>query len=130
MKKGGRVFIEDEKGKRLKRSKKKSQKGENVTLTIDAAIQEKIFNEMKTEAGSSAAVNPKTGETIALVSSPAYNPNIIVRGASKAQREAWSNDSKLPMTNRFTQAFVPGSVFKTITGAIGLETKHKSEGRI
>lgn len=44
---------------------------------------------MKTEAGSSAAVNPKTGETIALVSSPAYNPNIIVRGASKAQREAW-----------------------------------------
>ena len=77
---------------------------------------------MKTEAGSSAAVNPKTGETIALVSSPAYNPNIIVRGASKAQREAWSNDSKLPMTNRFTQAFVPGSVFKTITGAIGLET--------
>ena len=61
---------------------------------------------MKTEAGSSAAVNPKTGETIALVSSPAYNPNIIVRGASKAQREAWSNDSKLPMTNRFTQAFV------------------------
>ena len=77
---------------------------------------------MKTEAGSSAAVNPKTGETIALVSSPAYNPNIIVRGASKAQREAWSNDSKLPMMNRFTQAFVPGSVFKTITGAIGLET--------
>ena len=38
--KGGRVFIEDEKGKRLKRSKK-SKEGENVTLTIDAAIQEK-----------------------------------------------------------------------------------------
>ncbi|WP_282048437.1 NTF2-like N-terminal transpeptidase domain-containing protein, partial [Bacillus cereus] len=116
--KGGRVFIEDEKGKEIKNvAKKEAKEGENVTLTIDAAIQEKIFNEMKTEAGSSAAVNPKTGETIALVSSPAYNPNIIVRGASKAQREAWSNDSKLPMTNRFTQAFVPGSVFKTITGA-------------
>ena len=38
---------------------------------------------MKNEAGSSAAINPKTGETIALVSSPAYNPNTIVRGASK-----------------------------------------------
>ena len=41
-------------GKRLKRSKKEAKEGENVTLTIDAAIQEKIFNEMKTEAGSSA----------------------------------------------------------------------------
>ena len=38
--KGGRVFIEDEKGKRLKRSKE-AKEGENVTLTIDAAIQEK-----------------------------------------------------------------------------------------
>ena len=57
-------------GKRLKRSKKEAKAGENVTLTIDAAIQEKIYNEMKNEAGSSAAINPKTGETIALVSSP------------------------------------------------------------
>lgn len=121
--KGGRVFIEDENGKEMKNvAKKEAKTGENVTLTIDAAIQEKIFNEMRNEAGSSAAINPKTGETIALVSSPAYNPNIIVRGTSKAQREAWTNDAKLPMMNRFTQAFVPGSVFKTITGAIGLET--------
>ncbi len=37
--------------------------GENVTLTIDATIQEKLFNEMKNEVGSSAAVNPKSGET-------------------------------------------------------------------
>ena len=57
------------------------------------------------------------------MSSPAYNPNAIVRGASKAQREAWNNDPKKPMTNRFTQASAPGSVFKAITGAIGLETK-------
>ncbi len=88
---------------------------------------------MKNEAVSSAAVNPKTGETIALVSRPAYNPNIIVRGASKAQREAWTNDTKLPMMNRFTQAFVPGPVFKTITGAMGLETnviKQKEEFNI
>ena len=49
---------------------------------------------MKGEAGSSAAINPKSGETLALVSSPAYDPNIIARGTSKAQREAWSNDPK------------------------------------
>ena len=120
--KGGRVFMEDENGKEIKNlAKTEARDGENVTLTIDASIQEKIYNEMKNEAGSSAAINPKTGETIALVSSPAYNPNIIVRGASKAQREVWNNDLKNPMINRFTQAVVPGSVFKTITGAIGLE---------
>lgn len=122
--KGGRVFMEDEKGKEIKNlAKTEAKDGENVTLTIDGTVQEKIFNEMKGEAGSSAAINPQTGETLALVSSPAYNPNVIVRGASKAQREAWSNDPKKPMTNRFTQATAPGSVFKPITGAIGLETK-------
>ena len=52
----------------------------------------KTYNEMKGEAGSSA-INPKSGETIAL-SSPAYDPNIIARGTSKAQREAWNNDPK------------------------------------
>ncbi|WP_249652455.1 penicillin-binding transpeptidase domain-containing protein, partial [Lysinibacillus sp. D4A1_S13] len=72
--------------------------------------------------GSSAAGSYETGETIARVSSAAYNPNTILRGASKAQREAWTNYAKLPMMNRFTQLFVPGSVLKTITGAIGLET--------
>ncbi|MBJ8029616.1 penicillin-binding transpeptidase domain-containing protein [Bacillus cereus group sp. N21] len=123
-KKGGRVFMEDAQGKEKKElAKIEAKDGENVTLTIDSTVQEKIFNEMKGEAGSSAAINPQTGETIALVSSPAYNPNVIVRGASKTQREAWNNNPKKPMTNRFTQASAPGSVFKAITGAIGLETK-------
>ncbi|WP_459503612.1 penicillin-binding transpeptidase domain-containing protein [Bacillus sp. C1] len=122
--KGGRVFMEDAKGKEIKDlAKKEAKDGKNITLTIDSAVQAKIFAEMKGEAGSSAAINPQTGETIALVSSPAYNPNVMVRGASKAQREAWANDSKKPMTNRFTQASAPGSVFKPITSAIGLETK-------
>lgn len=49
---------------------------------------------MKNEVGSSAAINPKTGETLALVSTPAYNPNTLTRGASKAQRDAVNNDPK------------------------------------
>ncbi|MDR4442417.1 penicillin-binding transpeptidase domain-containing protein, partial [Bacillus cereus] len=49
--KGGRVFIEDEKGKEIENvAKKEAKEEENVTLTIEAAIQEKIFKEMKTEA--------------------------------------------------------------------------------
>ena len=86
--------MEDAQEKKLKFSKTDAVDGENVTLTIDSAVQEKTYNEMKGEAGSSAAINPKSGETLALVSSPAYDPNIIARGTSKAQREAWSNDPK------------------------------------
>ena len=82
------------KEKKLKLGKTDAVDGENVTLTIDSAVQEKTYNEMKGEAGSSATINPKSGETIALVSSPAYDPNIIARGTSKAQREAWNNDPK------------------------------------
>ncbi|EOO25735.1 penicillin-binding protein 3 MecA [Bacillus cereus VD133] len=123
-KKGGRVFMEDAQGKEIKDlTKTESKAGENITLTIDSTLQDKISNEMKGEAGASTAINPKTGETLALVSSPTYDPNAMVRGASKDQREAWNNDPKNPMLNRFTQAIVPGSVFKAITGAIGLETK-------
>ena len=77
---------------------------------------------MKGEAGSSAAINPKSGETIALVSSPAYDPNIIARGTSKAQREAWNNDPKTNDKSLYTIVGT-GSVFKPITAAIGLETK-------
>ncbi|HDX9579151.1 TPA: penicillin-binding transpeptidase domain-containing protein [Bacillus pseudomycoides] len=122
--KGGRVYIVDSKGKELKElAKKQAKDGENITLTIDGNLQQKIYAEMKGEAGSSAAVHPKTGETLALVSSPSYNPNVMMRESAKAEREALSNDQKKPMTNRFTQAYAPGSVFKPITGAIGLGTK-------
>ncbi|MCM3736672.1 penicillin-binding transpeptidase domain-containing protein [Bacillus cytotoxicus] len=122
--KGGRVYIVDAKGKELKElAKKQAKDGENITLTIDGNLQQKIYAEMKGEAGSSAAVHPKTGETLALVSSPSYNPNVMMRESAKAEREALSNDQKKPMTNRFTQVYAPGSVFKPITGAIGLETK-------
>jgi len=122
--KGGRVYIADAKGKELKElAKKQAKDGENITLTIDGNLQQKIYAEMKGEAGSSAAVHPKTGETLALVSSPSYNPNVYMRESAKAEREALNNDPKKPMTNRFTQVYAPGSVFKPITGAIGLETK-------
>ncbi len=122
--KGGRVYIADAKGKELKElAKKEAKDGENITLTIDGGLQQKIYAEMKGEAGSSAAVHPQTGETLALVSSPSYNPNAMIRESAKAERDAWNNDPKKPMTNRFTQVYAPGSVFKPITGAIGLETK-------
>ncbi|WP_369899850.1 penicillin-binding transpeptidase domain-containing protein [Bacillus manliponensis] len=120
---GGRIYIEDGNGNEVKEvAKKKPKDGGSVTLTIDGTLQQKVFHEMNGEAGSSAVVHPQSGEALALVSSPSYDPNIMVRGLSQEQWNTWNNDPKKPMTNRFTKAYAPGSVFKPITGAIGLET--------
>lgn len=59
--------MEDAQGKEIKNlAKTDAVDGENVTLTIDSATQEKIYNEMKGEAGSSAAINPKSGKRLHL----------------------------------------------------------------
>lgn len=95
--------------------------GENLVLTIDINIQEKITEKFKNFSGTAAAVEPKSGDVLALVSTPAFDPNQVVLGLNQAQWDALQNDPKLPLINRFSATFAPGSVIKPITGAIGLE---------
>lgn len=95
--------------------------GENLSLTIDINIQQKIYDAYEGEAGTSTAINPKTGETLALVSSPAYDPNETLYGLPVSEWEKLQNDPQTPLLNRFSATFAPGSVIKPITGAIGLE---------
>ncbi|MFX3625289.1 MAG: penicillin-binding transpeptidase domain-containing protein [Ectobacillus sp.] len=121
---GGRIYIVDANGNEKKElAKRQAKDGQTLVAAIDANLQQDIYKEMNGDAGTSAAVNPKTGEVLALISSPAYDPNAFVRGIKPSQWEAWSNDPKKPMLNRFTKAYAPGSVFKPITAAIGLNTK-------
>src|SRR5699024_9338054 len=61
------------------------------------------------------------GEVLALVSSPAFDPNSFVLGGNQTQLENLENDPQLPLINRFTSTFAPGSVIKPITAAIGLK---------
>lgn len=68
-------------------------------------------------------MNPNTGEVLALVSTPAFNPNDFVLGMSGDKWNSLNNDPKKPMYNRFQATLVPGSSFKPITAAIGLDTK-------
>ncbi|WP_160724138.1 penicillin-binding transpeptidase domain-containing protein [Bacillus sp. USDA818B3_A] len=94
--------------------------GENVKLTIDAELQKSVFGELNGEAGASAAMNPLTGETLALVSSPSFDPNQAVLGFSAAEWKTLQEDPKKPLTTRFKLGFAPGSVMKPLTAAIGL----------
>ncbi len=94
--------------------------GETVSITIDADFQQTIYDEMNNERGTAAAVDPKTGETLALVSSPAFDPNEFALGVTSSRYTALSEDPSEPMLNRFSTTYAPGSSIKPITAAIGL----------
>ncbi|WP_312470482.1 penicillin-binding transpeptidase domain-containing protein [Neobacillus sp.] len=94
--------------------------GKDIKLTINADLQAVIYDELAGEAGTAAAMNPVNGETLALVSSPAFDPNQAALGFSADEWKALQEDKRKPLTTRFTQAYAPGSVMKAITASIGL----------
>lgn len=118
---GIQILIKKEDGTEEVLAEKPVKDGENISLTIDVNIQEKIFNAYEGKSGTTAAINPRTGETLALVSSPAFDPNDFLYGITQSQLDALENDPQKPIINRFTATFAPGSVIKPITAAIGLE---------
>jgi penicillin-binding protein 2 len=97
--------------------------GDNLVLSIDAALQEYGELLLKNKKGSIVAIEPQTGEVLALVSSPGYNPNLLVgRDRSKNYKLLAANDSLGPLFNRTINAqYRPGSVFKIVEALIALE---------
>lgn len=102
-------------------AEKEVKDGDNIHLTIDSIVQEELFNAYEDKAGTAAAIHPKTGETLALISSPAFDPNEIVYNSSNNLWESLEKDEQKPLVNRFTATYAPGSVIKPITAAIGLQ---------
>ena len=96
---------------------------QDITLTIDIDLQQSLYNEYQNDKSASVALNPKTGEVLALVSTPSYSNNDFVLGLSTDKWNALNNDSNQPMISRYKQTYTPGSTMKPITAAIGLETK-------
>lgn len=96
--------------------------GENIQLTIDASLQQVLYEQFQEDKGCSVAMNPYTGEVLALVSTPAYDNNDFIMGMSDAKWTSLNEDEKKPMYNRFRQKWCPGSTFKPIIAAIGMQT--------
>lgn len=120
---GIELYIEDSEGKRKTEiAKIEAQKGEQIKLTIDSEIQNKLYNELKENQGFFVVMHPKTGEIIAIVSTPSYNPNDFVQGMSNEKWKSITENPNNPMMARYTKTWCPGSTFKPITGAIGLST--------
>ena len=96
--------------------------GEDIKTTIDVELQQKIYEEYGNDNGFSVAMNPKTGEVLAMVSTPSFDSNKFITGFTDEEWEALSTDEDTPMFARYESTWVPGSSFKPITGAIGLTT--------
>lgn len=120
---GVEIYIVDEAGnKKSTIISTNKVDGEDIKLTIDYNIQYNLYNELKNDEGLFVVMNPKTGELLALVSTPSYDVNKISLGISNAEWQELSNDTRTPMLARYLQSYCPGSTFKPITGAIGLTT--------
>jgi penicillin-binding protein 3 len=118
---GVQILIQKEDGTETVLAEKPVKEGENVKLTIDGAVQKDLYIELRGEAGMGAAIHPATGETLALVSSPSFDPNKLSLGATAADWKGLEEDPKQPLLNRFKANFAPGSVIKPITAAIALQ---------
>lgn len=98
------------------------QNGKDVRLTIDASLQSALYAQFREDKSCSVAMNPYTGEVLALVSTPSYDDNDFIRGMSEEQWNLLNEDERNPMYNRFRQIWCPGSTFKPIIAAIGLDS--------
>jgi len=95
--------------------------GSDLTLTLDADLQAYGEQLMVNKIGSIVAIEPATGEVLALVSAPGYNPSLLVGRARSNQYAILEKDTLKPLFNRALMAqYPPGSTFKTINALIGL----------
>ena len=120
---GCRVYIVNSEGKEKEElAYILVQDGHDIKLTIDANLQSSLYEQFKEDKSCSIAMNPYSGEILALVSTPSYDNNDFIMGLSSEQWTALNEDEDKPMYNRFRQVWCPGSTFKPIIAAIGLQS--------
>ena len=117
---GAEIYIERGMDK-ITIASKDVKNGSDITLSIDTALQSNIYSEMAGEKGAATAVNPKTGEVLAMVSAPSYDSNTFTTYISKTQEAKWEENDYADELNRFNKTYSPGSTMKFLTSVIGLE---------
>jgi penicillin-binding protein 2 len=96
--------------------------GPSLTLSIDASLQAAMERAFEGRAGSAVALDPRTGEILAMASTPAYDPNEFTTGIDAALWASLATDPQTPLMNRVIQgAYSPGSTFKIIAATAALE---------
>lgn len=120
---GYKIYIVDSEGnEKITIAEMIKEDGVDIRLTIDSDLQKALYEQFKNDRGCSIAMNPYTGEVLALVSTPSYDNNDFILGMSEEQWTALNEDENQPLYNRFRQVWCPGSTFKPVVAAIGLKT--------
>ncbi|MGI6114032.1 MAG: penicillin-binding transpeptidase domain-containing protein [Mahellales bacterium] len=103
-------------------AKVEKEDGKDIHLTIDASIQRAAAEALDGHVGSTMVLNPRTGEILAMASSPSYDPNLFSHGITPAQWQALQDDENKPMLNRNIQGlYPPASTIKPLVGAMALD---------
>ena len=98
--------------------------GENLYTTLDVDLQEYAYELMQNKKGGIVAIEPSTGEILVKMSSPGYDPQLMVGLDRGKNYSKLLNDPLKPLFDRTTMAqYPPGSIFKTVQALIGLQTK-------
>ena len=100
--------------------KKEVVNGTDIKLTIDSTLQTNSYSQLNGEKGAVTAIDPKTGEVLALVSAPSYDSNMFTTYVTKTKASEREANNYTDQINRFSKTYAPGSTMKLLTASIGL----------
>jgi penicillin-binding protein 2 len=104
--------------------------GNALRLTLDLDLQEELESAFEDKMGSAVFLDPDSGEVLAIVSKPSFDPNIFARRFSAEEWKTLMNSETHPLQNRAIQSkFAPGSVFKIVMAIAALESGKASPAR-
>jgi penicillin-binding protein 2 len=119
---GERIVVVDSRGQPIEeQGRALGRPGQSLRLTIDADLQQEAERLLEGQVGAVVALDPRDGAIRALVSAPAFDPNLFARRLGVEEWRALVDDPHHPLQNRALQsAFPPGSVFKAIVAAAAI----------
>ena len=104
--------------------RQEGQQGQDVTLTIDTALQKSVLKRLGEESASAVVMDARNGEVLAMTTNPSFDPSLFNSGISQAQWVAWTNNRRAPLINKASAGvYAPGSTFKMMVAIAGLEAK-------
>jgi penicillin-binding protein 2 len=102
---------------------KEPSHGRHLQLTIDARLQRQLIESLGDEVGAGVFLDTRTGEVLALASTPSFNPNLFADGISHEDWRAIAENPDRPLLDRAIASFhAPGSTFKVVLAVAGLDT--------
>jgi len=113
----------DAQGRRISAFKRVPPKmGEHLQLSLDIRLQQAAAKALGDRTGAVVVLDVQSGEVLALLSKPGFEPNRFITGLETEQWQAWVHDPQHPLINRATQAaYPPASTFKMLVGLAGIQ---------